>query len=245
MKFYLASVGLIFLFWQCSFLDDCLQSSGNTETKTLSMPAFQHVEVGERVAVILEKAENHEIVITTGSNLMPKMEAKVEDGVLKLSDHNTCNWTRSFGTTQILVRTPTLENIFVHTEQTIQSQGVLEFPVIRFIAMNSNGRVSVGEVDVEVQCQQLVIESNSDTFFKIRGNTPQANINFYNGLGFFYGEALNIQQLQVFHRGVHDIRVKVSNQVTGKLLSTGNLVLFQMPNLVNVEQLYTGTVIYP
>lgn len=233
------------LFWQCSSLEECLQSSGKTEVKTMQMPAFQHIEVGERVSVTIEKATQHEIVITTGSNLMPNVEAKVEEGVLKLSDHNTCNWTRSFGTTQILVRTPTLENIFVHTEQTISSQGVLEFPVIRLVAMTTNGKVSVGEVDLTVQCNQLVIDSNGDTFFTVRGNANQGIINFYHGLGYFYGENLVMQQLQVFHRGGHDMRIRVTDQVTGKLLSTGNLVLLQVPQTVDVEQLFTGKVIYP
>ncbi|MFN3909309.1 MAG: GIN domain-containing protein [Flavobacterium sp.] len=233
------------LFWQCSSLEDCLQSSGKTEVKTIQMPAFQHIEVGERVSVIIEKATQYEISITTGSNLMPQVEAKVEEGVLKLSDHNTCNWSRSFGTTQILVKTPTLENVFVHTEQTIRSNGILEFPIIRLIAMTTNGKVSVGEVDVTVQCNQLVIESNSDTYFTIKGNANQGAINFYHGLGYFYGENLSLNQLQVFHRGVHDVKVRVTNQVSGKLLSTGNLVLLQVPQTVDVEQLFTGKVIYP
>jgi hypothetical protein len=176
---------------------------------------------------------------------MPQVEAKVEDGTLKLSDQNSCNWTRSFETTQILVRTPTLENIFVNTEQKISSKGILDFPIIRFIAMTNNGKISVAEVNVAVQCQQLVIESNSNTHFKIQGSVPQANINFYHGLGFFYGEELLINQLQVFHRGAHDMKVRVANQISGKLLSTGNLVLLQVPQSINVEQFYTGKIIYP
>jgi hypothetical protein len=44
------------MFWQCNSLEDCLQSSGKTEVKTIQMPQFQHIEVNERVSVIIEKA---------------------------------------------------------------------------------------------------------------------------------------------------------------------------------------------
>ena len=69
--------------------------------------------------------------------------------------------------------------------------------------------------------------------------------NFYDGNGRIQAENLTAQNIKVFHRGSNDMVVKPMQSITGKMVSTGNIVLKNVPPIVAVEELYQGRVVYP
>ena len=70
-------------------------------------------------------------------------------------------------------------------------------------------------------------------------------LNFYDGHGRFEGENFIVKNINVFHRGSNDMIVHPTESITGKMYSTGDIVLKNVPPIVDVEQLYHGSVIYP
>ena len=76
------------------------------------------------------------------------------------------------------------------------------------------------------------------------GQTNNLIVNFYEGNGRFMGENLNAKEVKIFHRGTNDIIVKPIDLITGKLYSTGNLILKNTPPIVDVQQYYQGRVIF-
>ena len=57
-------------------------------------------------------------------------------------------------------------------------------------------------------------------------------------------ENFTVQHLYVFHRGSNDMYVKPVQSISGKIVSTGNVILKNNPPIINVEQLYQGQLIY-
>ena len=89
-----------------------------------------------------------------------------------------------------------------------------------------------------------MIENNNVSRYFITGNTGQALLNFYAGDGRIDATNLIAQDIQVFHRGSNDMIVNPIQSITGKMVSTGNIILKNNPPVVDVQQLYTGHIIF-
>jgi disulfide oxidoreductase YuzD len=69
-------------------------------------------------------------------------------------------------------------------------------------------------------------------------------LNFYFGNGRFYGQNLQSENIKVYHRGSNDMFVYPVQKIEGTIFATGNVILQNVPPLVNVDEVYTGRVIY-
>ena len=91
---------------------------------------------------------------------------------------------------------------------------------------------------------QLEIQNNDVSRFYISGTTTDAILDFWAGDGRIEAEDLTAQTIEVYHRGSNDMIIKPIQSITGKMVSTGDIILKNNPPIVNVEQLYMGHVIY-
>jgi hypothetical protein len=79
----------------------------------------------------------------------------------------------------------------------------------------------------------------------LSGHTNEANLYFSFGDGRIEAKDLIAQSITVYHRGSNDMIVHPVQSITGLLNSTGNLILTNVPPIVDLQQLYYGHVIYP
>ncbi len=70
------------------------------------------------------------------------------------------------------------------------------------------------------------------------------NVGFFAGSGRFEGRELIAQNVDVFHRGSNDMIVNPQQSLTGEIRSTGDLIAVNQPPTVDVEQFYTGRLIF-
>ena len=90
----------------------------------------------------------------------------------------------------------------------------------------------------------MQIESNNVSRFYISGTTNTEIINLWAGDSRVDASNLTAQNISVFHRASNDIIVRPIQSITGKMVSTGNIILKNNPPIVDVQQLYQGHVIY-
>jgi len=69
-------------------------------------------------------------------------------------------------------------------------------------------------------------------------------LNFYFGNGRFYGEELLAENIKIFQRGSNDMIVHPIQKIAGTIFSTGNVILKKVPLIVDVEEVFTGRIIY-
>ncbi len=69
-------------------------------------------------------------------------------------------------------------------------------------------------------------------------------LNFYFGNGRFYGKDMEVNKITVFHRGSNDMIVNPLQKIEGTIYATGNVVLKNVPPIVDVEEIFTGRLIY-
>ena len=242
---YILTLALVF---SCNSEDagGCFQTSGSIIQQEIIVDAFTKILVNRDVELILKEGVEYEVIIETGKNLLNDVEALIVDDELQLTDHNTCNYVRDYGITKIYVTAPNITEIRSSTQYDVSSNGILKFNSLTLISedFNDPGSFTVGDFRLAVNLTTLRIVTNNISSFYITGQTENLNIGFFAGAGRFEGENLIAQNVNIFHRGSNDMIVNPQQSLEGELRSTGNLISVNQPPIVDVEQFYTGQLIF-
>jgi hypothetical protein len=70
------------------------------------------------------------------------------------------------------------------------------------------------------------------------------SVNFFAGDGRFVGRDLIAQHVNVFHRGSNDMVINAQQSLTGRLVSTGNLISVNRPVEVDIKEAFNGRLIF-
>ena len=244
--FILLSFLLVFI--SCEKPSECYESTGDMVTRLIPVNPFTRIKVYRGIAVVITQGPEYKVEIKSGSNLINNVSVTQNDNQLVFADNTTCNWLREYGQTTIYITTPNLEEIYSKTERDISSNGVLTYPALRIYALDkdADGEEGAGTGDfyIAVNNNQLVIENNNVSRYFISGTTNEANLNLYAGDGRIDASNLTAQTIKVYHRGSNDMLVRPIQSITGKMVSTGDIILKNNPPIVDVQQLYQGHVIY-
>ncbi len=237
----------------CGISEDCFKGNGNQVTQTFSLVNFSKIKVYDGVGLVIKEGTNYEVKVITSENILDNLEVKLEGNMLVIKDNSTCNIARDYGLTKVYVTVPDgtllpiIPELELHckTEQKIESEGVLHSPIIRLFSIGDDGDgAGTADFHIMVDNGQLVVESNNVSNFYISGHCTEMLLNFYFGDGRFYGENLRAEKIKVYHRGSNDMMVFPIQKIEGTIFATGNVILQNVPPLVNIDEVYTGRVIY-
>jgi len=225
--------------------NDCFQKTGAIIQDEISVPAFNKILVNRDVELVLKEGDTPLVIVETGENLKNDILVEVIDEQLILTDNNTCNYARSYGTTKVYVTAPNITEIRSSTQYDISSDGVLNYPNLRLLSENYNKPNSfpVGDFKLHVASNSLNLVFNSLSNCFIDGTTNNLSIHFASGNGRFEGANLIAQNITVNHRGSNDMIINPQQSVKGKIVSTGDVILKTTPPVIEVETLYKGRVI--
>jgi hypothetical protein len=233
----------------CEKPSDCFEPTGDSASRIYEVTnSFNKIYVYKGVGLIVKEGTEYKVEVFTGDNLLDNILVEFRgDAELHLKDNSSCNWTRAYGQIKVLVTTPHLESLDIisTTEQDIDSDGILTYPTLRLISMDLGPGAGTNDFHMQVDNSHLVVENNNVSRFYLSGQSNEAILNLYDGNGRIQAENLTAQKIVVFHRGSNDMIVKPMQSITGKMVSTGNVVLKNVPPLVQVEELYQGHVLYP
>ncbi len=241
----LALLLLLPAIWSCNndAAPDCFRNSGTTVLYEVPVTAFENINISEGIELIIAEGAASKVVVETGENLKENISAEVVGNRLYIKNAASCNWVRDYNTTKVYVITPALTQIYSASQFAVKSQGVLNFPHLT-LQSGLHSATASGIFELEVDSESLTIEDNQSVYYNVSGNVNNLSISFYSGDARFNGSGLMAGNVYVFHRSTNDIIVQPQQEVTGRLYSTGNLVLKSQPAIINVQALYTGRVIY-
>lgn len=222
---------------------ECFKMAGDSVLYDIPVETFSSIRVGQGIELVIAEGPEQRVTVQTGSNLKEYITATVIDGQLQLKNNVNCNWVRGYNNTTITVTTPTLTQIVTATQWNVRSAGTLHYPQLNILSGIYEETASA-IVNLEMDSQNLTIDDNQNLYCIISGHVENLNVNFYAGDARFDGRNLDATNVKVFHRSSNDIIVQASNQVTGTVYATGNLVLVNHPPTVNVNTTYTGRVVY-
>ena len=225
---------------------DCFQTEGNIVQQEVIVSSFEKIVVNRDIELIIKEGQEYTVTIETGENLLNDVLATVVDNELQLSDYNSCNYVRDYGITKVYVTAPNITEIRNSSQYEVSSNGVLTYSNLTLISedFNAPGSFTVGDFRLQINNDKLRVVSNNISSFYITGTVNSLFVGFYAGAGRFEGENLIAQNVDVFHRGSNDMVVNPQISLTGELRGTGNLISVNQPPTVQVEQFYTGELIF-
>ncbi|WP_298755067.1 head GIN domain-containing protein [uncultured Psychroserpens sp.] len=226
---------------------DCFQNTGDIVEQEFNVDAFTKITVFPRVELILTEAATQKVTVQTGEYLLNDIEVKVINGRLELYNNNACNITRDYGVTKVFVSAPNITQIRNGSGLPVRSNGVLSYDNLELISEDFEEEDAVntdGNFILEIDCNTFtVIVNNLSTCF-ISGEVDTANIRFFSGDARFEGRHLVAQDVDIFQRSSNDMIINAQQSITGEIRSTGDVILVNTPSVVDVEQFYTGQLIF-
>lgn len=234
---------LFCLLTSCENPSDCISSTGELVSKNISVTPFKKIVVYNGIELVIKQGNTYSCEIKTGQNLIENIEVQQDGQTLVMKDKSSCNWVREYGQTKITIIAPNLEEIHSYTEKTISSDGILTFPILKLYSLDTGGEVGTNDFNLQIDNNQLNIESNTFVRYYISGKTDHAFLNFYEGDGRIEAQNLVAKKITVYHRGSNDMIVYPTESIEGKLLNVGNLILKNTPPTMTVQALFQGQVI--
>ena len=237
-KYLIGLLGLLAI--SCSRVEECFQATGEMETRTVFVDDFEQIIINPRVKVILQQGDAYQLRIYAGANLQDQVRYTVQDGVLELFDDNTCNYSRSYGSTTVYVIAPNIQSIYNFSEQKVTNTDTLRYSALRLYGVELFGKTGVGDFDLTLEADYVSAESNFVSQFKLNGKTHTLFVGFYHGMSRFEGDELQAKNAVVYHRGSNDVTVRVTDTLRAELRSTGDLIS-KTPSLYKeIDRTYTG-----
>ncbi len=223
---------------------DCFQTAGTIVKEQATVPFFDKILVNPGVELILKEGSPQEVTIETGKNLMPDIVLTVNENKLEISDTNQCNLIRDYEITKVYITSPNITEIRSSSEYPVRSDGLLTYPSLSLIAENFlNDYLNSGDFYMDLNITNLSIIANGSSIFYLSGMADSMDINFAGANPRFEGQDLKINRVNLFARSSNDILVQPIDEIKGKILSIGNVILFNTPPIIEVEELYTGKLI--
>lgn len=226
---------------------DCTQKAGNIVETEFTVQPFTKILVWERIKLFVQQGEEQKVVVETGENLMTDIEVTVIDGKLEIHNNNSCNLVRDYGLTKVYVTSPNITEIRSSTGLPVESIGVLRFPNLSLASedqLNEDEYHVDGDFRLDLEVESLNIVANGLSNFYLKGTATSASFGLYAGDCRVFAEDLIVQNLYVYHRSTADMIVNPQQAIRGKIVSLGNVISKNRPQIVEVEELYRGKLIF-
>lgn len=226
---------------------DCFQNSGDIIEKEFQVEAFTMISTFPKIELIVTDAPEQRVIVQTGEYLMNDIDVRVVNGRLELFNNNDCNLVRDYGLTKVFVTAPNLTEIRNGSALPVRSNGVLSYDRLDVVSenfTNDDAFNSDGDFILEIDCDTFKVNINNLSNCFVSGSAITAQIEFNSGNARFEGRNFVAQQVYVYQRSSNDMIINVQQALTGQIRSTGDVVLVNTPPIVEIEQFYTGQLIF-
>jgi hypothetical protein len=237
------------MLWSCNGngVPDCVQNAGEIVWEEVELPSFQKITVFEGVELILSGGTQQQVIIETGEYLRNEVSAEVDGNRLVLRNENNCNLFRPYGITRVFVTSPNIDEVRSSTGWPVRSEGVLSYSSLALISESFNNpetETTDGSFDLNVDVQDIQLIANGIAYFRLRGIAQRFNATIAAGDSRVEAENLIAGEVVVNHRGSNDILVNPQQSLAGVIRGTGNVLSYNRPDTVSVEELYRGKLIF-
>ena len=226
---------------------DCFQNAGKIIRQEVVVNDFSKIIVFEKVALVLKQGDVQKVEIETGEFLIDEVSANVEENRLVLRNENGCNLFREYDLTIVYVTSPNISEIRSSTGLQISSDGVLQYPNVKLLSesfVEPEAETTDGGFDLELDSQIVSITTNGIAYFNLKGNTENLNITIAAGDSRIEAENLMANSISLDHRGTNDVQVNPQLSISGIIRGTGDVVCFNQPTSIDINELYTGRLIF-
>ena len=236
-----ALCALVFLF-SCNKENapDCFKTAGEVQTETRDLGSFTQLELNSNLKYELIDTNFCGVEIQGPKNLLPKIDAQLSNGILKIENTNTCNFLRSYEhTIRVKLYFDSLTNIQNFSTGSVVSLNELKGSKLVIENKHANGRV-----ELRLNCDTVYCGSPAganDSYLSGTVNIAQLYSDAY---GIIHAESLNANQVYINNSSLQPIYAKASDYAFVQIEDAGNVILKQTPALYDYVRNGSGELIF-
>ncbi len=241
---------LLFLLVSCNSekVPDCFKKEGTIIQTEFAVDSFNKIIVFSKIQLFVEEGPEQKVMVETGENILSDIDISVTDGTLNLVNNIGCNLVRDYGITKVYVTSPNIEEIRNSSSFSVNSIGVLSFPELHLFSDaqidDEEGYYTNGDFSLDLNVENLTITANGLSNFLLIGNASHATIGLYAGDSRVEAANLSIGDLNIYHRSTNKMIVNPQNSIKGEIRGLGDVISKNHPPIVDVEEFYTGKLIF-
>ena len=238
----LGLLGLVLAFCSCNKENapDCFKTAGEVQTETRDLGSFTKLELNSNLKYVLVDTNFCGIEITGPKNLLPKIDAQLSDGVLKIENVNTCNFLRSFEH-EITVKLyfDSITNI-----QNFSTGSVISLNEMKARKLVIENKHANGKIELNLNCDTIYCGSPAGANDSYLYGTVNVAELYSDAYGIIHAESLHANQVYINNASLQPIYANATSYAFVRIDDSGNVVLNQIPILYDLVRNGSGELIF-
>ncbi|EAY31481.1 hypothetical protein M23134_04314 [Microscilla marina ATCC 23134] len=218
---------------------ECLKRTGEIVKEERTVSDFTSILISDNIEVILRNDTIRTITVEAGKNLISSVKTEVKGSILKVTNENTCDWSRSYNTpVKMSIGAKFVQNIEHFGFSKLHTTETLEVNDLNILCKNS------GDIDLKIQANRINLFTSSTSYIHLEGSSSTAFLHT-NGMGEIFAEKLRVEKLDVLHENINNMHVfpVKSLNVTFNPQNQGNVFYYNEPENIQVGGTGIGKVI--
>jgi len=219
-------------------MGDCFTSTGKIVETERYIDPYTSIEIYDHIDVYITHASKANMRVRAGKNLLRHIETNVENGVLKISNENSCNWVRSFKKkVEVFITTPELKDIKFYGSGEIRFTNQLSTNQLFVNLFDASGNVHLN-----VNTSLLELKSHTGTGSIYVQGTCEEIVLFMGANGLI--DALNIPAQKALAVNVNTglLKVNARQDLNAQISGSGNIEYTGSPE-IQLSQTKSGRLI--
>lgn len=230
-----------FFFTHCSKSSDrrCFKSTGKEDVKIVSVKGFTRLKLHKFIHFVLVQDSTDYVVVKAGENLINFIDITSNDGMLEITNKNTCDFLRSWKRdVKVFIHAKKITNIYFDGTETLTCSDTIKSDYFTFHQQESAGSVNL-------LLRSKIIQSsfnNSAGNLIISGTTDYFKVEM-NGITSLNTCDLNVSDsIRFIQNSVREFSLNADLvALYGDINSSGNVNYKGMPSLIGVNILGKGS----
>lgn len=205
-----------------------LKFNGNDIKETRSVRSFDVIENNGVVNVFLTQSETESVVVEADRNLLPVIVTEVKDNTLFISTKKDTKIDKSVKL-NVYVSFRNLKKLELNSVGNVSSENQLK---LKNLSIENN---SVGNITLNIDCNELSLENNSVGNTTLTGKVNNAKIEL-NSVGNLTASDLKAQNLTIVNNAVGNAGVNAEKEIyitqngMGSITYSGNAEVKKLEN---------------
>jgi hypothetical protein len=207
---------------------DCLNSTGPVISEKRPLDSFHRIDVRKNVIVTLYQDTVEYVEVEAGSHLIDMIKTEVSDGVLSITNLNTCNWVRSYDIeVHARVHLKSIDYIDHYGSKEINCADTLNINELD-IRENNSADIKLIMKAQKVYARQMV--GGGDIYLS---GSSQFCYTFGGSFGYIYARDFTSDVVQVDQQSTGEIHVNALSFLGVHISDKGNVYYKGSPEIVS------------
>ena len=219
-------------------MGDCFKSTGKIIETKRNVDAFHAIEIYDHINVYITYGTQAGIKVKAGENLLRHIETNVENGVLKISNENKCNWVRSFNKKiEVFISLTALNDLKFYGSGEIRLMNQLATDQLLVNLFDASGNVYLN-----VNTSLLELKSHTGTASIYARGACEEIVLFMGANGVIDAKDVIAQKALAVNENTGLLKVNARQRLTAEITGSGNIEYTGNPE-IQIIQIKSGRLI--